>query len=142
MQLPDLSLLLIVIVFWAVYWVLRVSLFKPLGAILEGREAKTAAAQKALDEALSRHAGTLEEVDARLTQARRDALAAREASRQQASARRAATLEEAKARARAESADAVALLDKSVAAAREELSRGIAAVAAEIASSALGRKVA
>ena len=142
MQLPDLSLLLIVIVFWAVYWILRVFLFGPLGAILVGREAKTAAAQKALDEALSRHAGTLEEVENRLTQARREALAAREAARQQASTRRSATLDGAKAKARAESAAAVALLDKSVAAAREELARGVGAVAAEIASGALGRKVA
>ena len=142
MQLPDLSLLLIVIVFWAVYWILRVFLFGPLGAILKGREAKTAAAQKALDEALSRHAGTLDEVEKRLTQARREALAAREGSRQQAGVRRAAALDEAKSKARAESVAALALLDKSIAAAREELSRGVAAVASEIASGALGRKVA
>jgi len=141
MQLPDLSLLLIVIVFWAVYWILRVFLFKPLGAILQGREAKTAAAQKALDEALSRHAGTLADVESRLTQARREAVAAREAARQKAGVRRTAALDEAKTKARAESAAALAVLDQSIAAAREELSRGVAAVASEIATGALGRKV-
>ena len=52
MTLPDLSLLLIMVLFWATYAVLRAWVFKPLGGILEEREKKTATATDALAKAL------------------------------------------------------------------------------------------
>ena len=39
MQLPDLSLILVVVIFWAAYVVLRRFLLTPLGAVLAAREA-------------------------------------------------------------------------------------------------------
>ena len=38
MQLPDLSLILVVVIFWAAYVVLRRFLLTPLGAVLAARE--------------------------------------------------------------------------------------------------------
>lgn len=142
MQLPDLSLLLIVVIFWGVYWILRVFLFRPLGTILEEREAKAAGAEKALESAIERRTGTLADVENRLTAARRDAMATRETVRQQVGQRRQELLDATRGRSRTESVEALARLEREAEAARTELARGAAAVAAEIATLALGRKVA
>ena len=142
MQLPDLSLLLIMALFWATYAALRAWVFKPLGAILEEREKKTATATDALSKALENEKETLASIDRRLTEARREALAARQASRNAANAKRQALLDGARENARLAAAAAQAKLDAEVASAREELARNVRATAGEIASLALGRSVA
>jgi F-type H+-transporting ATPase subunit b len=142
MQLPDLSLLLVMVVFWATYAVLRVSVFTPLGKILEEREAATAAASGALEAAVERERETLAAVEQKLTGARRDAMAAREAARQKAAARRQEIVDRARDDARGAAEEFQKKIDAEAATAREELRRGASAVAAEIAELALGRKVA
>ncbi|MGA7992686.1 MAG: hypothetical protein WCC53_14710 [Thermoanaerobaculia bacterium] len=142
MQLPDLSLLLIMALFWATYAVLRAFVFKPLGAILREREEKTESATDALTKAVENEKETLADIDRRLTEARREALAARQAARNAANAKRQALLDETREKARLAAAAAQAKLDVEVAAARAELARNVRATAAEIASLALGRRVA
>ncbi|HEX7580395.1 MAG TPA: hypothetical protein VF580_10370 [Thermoanaerobaculia bacterium] len=142
MQLPDLSLLLVMAVFWATYAVLRVFVFTPLGRILGEREAATAAAAGALEAAVARERETLAAVDEKLTAARRAAMSAREAARQGASARRQGIVEAAREDARVSAKEYQKKLDAEVAAAREELRRGASVIAGEIAELALGRKVA
>ncbi len=142
MQLPDLSLLLVMALFWATYAVLRVFVFKPLGAILEEREKKGMTATEALAQALENEKETLAAIDGRLTEARREALAARQASRNAASAKRQALLDEAREKARLAASAAQAKLDAEVAAARAELAKNVRATAGEIASLALGRRIA
>ncbi|HSB63830.1 MAG TPA: ATP synthase F0 subunit B [Thermoanaerobaculia bacterium] len=142
MQLPDLSLLLVMAIFWATYAVLRVFILKPLGGILEGRERTVAGATEALAGMLEKEKETLLDIDARLTQARREALAARQAARSEANAKRQAILEATQEKARRLAADAQARLEKDVAAARSELARNARATAVEIASGALGRRIA
>jgi F-type H+-transporting ATPase subunit b len=142
MQLPDLSLLVIMVLFWATYAVLRAWVFRPLGAILDEREKKAATATAALAQALENEKETLASIDRRLTQTRREALAARQASRDAANARRQALLDEAREKARLAGAAAQAKLDADVAAARAELAKNVRATAGEIASLALGRRIA
>jgi F0F1-type ATP synthase membrane subunit b/b' len=142
MQLPDLSLFVIMAVFWATYVVLRAFVFTPLGKILEEREKSTASAAAALEAAIARERETLAAVDEKLTEARRAAMQAREAARQEASARRQAAVDEAREKARASADEFQKKLEAEAVAAREELRRGASALAAEIASTALGRKVA
>jgi F-type H+-transporting ATPase subunit b len=142
MQLPDLSLLLVMAIFWATYAVLRVFILKPLGRILEGRERAVAEATAALAGMLEQEKDTLLGIDKRLTEARREALAARHAARGEANAKRQVILEAAQEKARRAAADARARLEKDVAAARAELARSARATAAEIASRALGRRIA
>jgi F-type H+-transporting ATPase subunit b len=142
MQLPDLSLLLVMVLFWATYAVLRAWVFKPLGGILEAREDAAATATAALSSALEKEKETLADIDRRLTEARREALAARQAARAKANAERQALLEASREKARASLAAASAKLEGEVAAARGELAKGVRATAAEIASRALGRRVA
>jgi F-type H+-transporting ATPase subunit b len=142
MQLPDLSLLLVMVIFWATYAVLRFFILKPLGGILEGRERTVQEATAALTEMLDKEKETLAGIDKRLTDARRDALAARKAARGEANAKRQAILEAAREKARRAAAEAQARLEKDVAAARAELARTARATAVEIASRALGRRIA
>ena len=142
MQLPDLSLLLVMVIFWATYVVLRVFVLKPLGSILEERERTIAGATAALSAALDQEKETLDGIDRRLTEARREALAARHAARADANAKRQAMLEDARTKARAAVAEAQAKLDREVGAARVELGKNARTTAAEIASVALGRRIA
>ena len=142
MQLPDLSLLLVMVIFWATYVVLRVFVLKPLGSILEERERTIAGATAALSAALDQEKETLDGIDRRLTEARREALAARHAARADANAKRQAMLEDARTKARAVVAEAQAKLDREIGAARVELGKNARTTAAEIASVALGRRIA
>jgi F0F1-type ATP synthase membrane subunit b/b' len=142
MQLPDLSLLLVMVIFWATYVVLRVFVLKPLGSILEERERTVVGATAALSAALDQEKETLAGIDRRLTEARREALAARQAARADANAKRQAILEDARAKARAAVAEAQAKLDGQIGVARSELEKNARTTAAEIASIALGRRIA
>jgi F-type H+-transporting ATPase subunit b len=142
MQLPDLSLLLIMVLFWATYAVLRAFVFKPLGAILDGREKKTATATDVLAKALENEKETLASIDRRLTETRREALAARQAARNDANATRQALLDEVREKARLAASAAQAKLDAEVVAARVELAKNVRTTAGEIASLALGRRIA
>ena len=142
MQLPDLSLLLIMALFWATYAVLRAWVFRPLGTILEEREAKAATATEALAKALENEKETLASIDRRLTQTRREALTARQASRDEANAKRQVVLDGAREKSRLAAAAAQARLDAEVAAARAELAKNVRTTAGEIASLALGRRIA
>ena len=142
MQLPDMSLLLVLIIFWATYLVLRTFLLSPLGAVLAERERRVEAARAAADAALERQREVAADLDRRLTEARREALAHRDAVRAAAGERRQALLDDARDRARAAANDAQARIDAEAVAARTQLGAEAKALAAEIAAYALGRKVA
>lgn len=142
MQLPDLSILLVMAIFGATFLVLKTFVFRPLGSILEEREARLEEAESALEKMLRREAEVVAELDQKLTSARREVLAAREASRLEAAAERQQTLETARERARVTVVTAQAQLEREIVATREELRRSTEAMARDIASQTLGRKVA
>jgi F0F1-type ATP synthase membrane subunit b/b' len=141
-QLPDLSLVAVAALFWATYWVLRQTVFRPLGGIFEEREMKVASATDALSKALEKEKETLADIDRRFTEARREAMAGKDTARTQAGARRQEALDAAREKARAAAADAQRGLDAEVAAARDQLRHEAYAMATEIASRTLGRKIA
>ncbi len=141
-QLPDLSLVVVAALFWATYWVLRQTVFRPLGGILEGREKTIATATAAVARALESEKEKLAEIDRRLTEARRAAMAGKEAIRQEAARKRQELLDAARDRSRASVADAQRSLDAEVASLRGQLRSEASALAAEIASRALGRRLA
>ena len=143
MQLPDLSLFLVVIIFWATYVVLRKFLLSPLGAVLAERERRVEDARAASEAALERQREVAADLDRRLTEARREALAHREAVRAAAGERRQTLLDEAREKARAVAAEAQARLDRTPRSPRASSSAPTRKrIAAEIATYALGRKVA
>ncbi len=141
-QLPDLSLLVIAALFWATYWVLRQKVFKPLGGILDGRERAISSASSALTKALESEKETLAEIDRRMTEARRQAMAAKDATRQAAARRRQELLDAAREKARGWMTEAQRGLDTDIASAREQLRLQASALGAEIASRVLGRRIA
>ena len=142
MQLPDLSLFVIMAIFWVAYFGFRAFVFKPLGAILDERETRTEGARAALTALLEKERETLAEVDRRLTGARREAVAEREKLRAELNVRRQAVLDKAREDAGKAIAEAQAKVDAAVAASREELRATSTDLAREIASQALGRRVA
>ncbi len=142
MQLPDLSLILVVVIFWAAYVVLRKFLLAPLGAVLSARERRVEDARAAAEAALERQREVAADLDRRLTEARREALAHRDAVRATAGERRQAILDDAREKARSAAAEAQGRLERDALAAREQLGAEAKAIAAEIANYALGRKVA
>lgn len=142
MQLPDLSLLLVALLFWACYWVLRVFLFRPLGAILSDREKAVADAEAALQATLEREREELARIDARFTEERRALLASRDAARAESAKTREAALEAARAGARQEALAGASALEAEVAAARRTLEADARAMAADLATRVLGRRVA
>lgn len=142
MQLPDLSLFLVAIIFWATYLVLRKFLLTPLGRVLAEREQTVEEARSAAEKALERQRETVADLDRRLTEARREALAHREAARAAAAERRQAILDEAREKTRLAAVEAQSRLDAEARAAREKLADEARVIAAEIAAYALGRKVA
>jgi F0F1-type ATP synthase membrane subunit b/b' len=141
-QLPDLSLLAVAALFWATYWILRQTVFRPLGGILDGRERAVSTASASLARVLESEKETLAEIDRRLTETRREAMVGKDATRQAAARRRQELLDAAREKARAAAAEAQRALDADVARAREQLGRETKALAVEIASGALGRRLA
>ncbi|MEO6326262.1 MAG: hypothetical protein ABIT01_00080 [Thermoanaerobaculia bacterium] len=142
MQLPDLSLLVVMVIFWATHFVLKAFVFKPLGAILSEREARVSSAEALLEQTLLRERDVLAQLDVQLTTARREALAAREAARVEAAAERQVVLDDAREKARVAVQAAQARLETDITKTREELRRGAGETAREIASQTLGRMVA
>jgi len=142
MQLPDLSLFLVVLIFWATYVVLRKFLLSPLGDVLAERERRVEESRLASENALERQREVAADLDRRMTEARRETLAHREAVRAAAAERRQAILDEAREKARVAAVEAQARLEREVLSAREQLGAEAREIAGEIASYALGRKVA
>ena len=142
MQLPDLSLVVVMAIFWATYWVLRLSVFKPIGGILEEREHRAHRSAEALRLALEKEREAVAEIDRRLNETRREVLTSREAARAAANQKRQEILDRARSEAQRTVAEAQARIDASVASSREELRGSAEAIAREIASATLGRKVA
>lgn len=142
MQLPDLSLLLVMVVFWATYFVLRASVFRPLGAILAEREKTVKDASGALGAAVARRDESLADLDRRLTDARREAMAVREAARARVARKRADLLEASREEARKATQESQLKLESEIGRARAELEASARETAVELASFVLGRKVA
>ncbi|HEV8268592.1 MAG TPA: hypothetical protein VGR00_10175 [Thermoanaerobaculia bacterium] len=142
MQLPDLSLLAVMVLFWATFFVLKTFLFRPLGDILRERDEAAARATQALETALAREREALQTIDQKMTEARRAALALHESVRAEAATARQSALDAARDGARRTVAAGDEKLSAEVAAARRDLEGAAKSTAQEIAGLALGRKVA
>ncbi len=142
MELPDLSLLLVIAVFWATFHVLKAFVFKPLGGILREREENVEGARALLQKSLEREHEALEDIERRLVESRREALLLRDAARAEGNAKKQRTLEETREAARVRLQAAQVKLENEIQAARAELRGNTTTLAAEIATATLGRKVA
>jgi F-type H+-transporting ATPase subunit b len=139
---PDVTLLYVMFAFIVSYAVMKRFLFRPLGAILEERDEEEATAARIHADSLRELESAVAEGEARLAQARREALKARETLRGEGLAR----FEELLSRARDEAAAAVDAATRAIEAdaarAAAELPARSRALAVELAEKILGRKLA
>lgn len=142
MQLPDLSLLLVMAIFWATYFIFQRFVFTPLGHILEERDKDVEKSTAALASALEQEHAAQVEADTRLTEARRETMSLREARRQAVAARRQAMADEAREAARRRLQELDKKLSAEIAAARKDLGESAPVLAAEITSAVTGRRAA
>jgi F-type H+-transporting ATPase subunit b len=139
---PDVTLLYVMFAFIVSYAVMKRFLFVPLGGILEERDEEERTATRIHADSLRELERAVEEGEARLAAARREALKARETLRGEGLAR----FEELLSRARDEAAAAVEAAARTIetdaARAAAELPSRSRALAVELAEKILGRKLA
>jgi F-type H+-transporting ATPase subunit b len=138
---PNLSLLLIMVCFWAVFALVATQLVRPLGALLEERHRRVregadrlAAAQRESQEALQRCERALVAASSQAQQERASVRAAGEAARR-------AKLEAARAAGQQRLAQLSAELEQATLQARTELRARSRELAAQLAERLLGRGV-
>ena len=138
---PNLSLLAIVAIFIANYWVVRRFFLQPINQVLEARETETKTAESLYEEAIARFQDATSKTEAQLLAAKREAAHVREQYRAEASAHRQQVLEKTGAEAKSIVGEADAKLQSDVAAAREKIVRESESLARLAAERILGRAV-
>jgi F-type H+-transporting ATPase subunit b len=138
---PDISLLVIMLIFLANYFVVRKYFFQPVNAILTERETEVRSAEAGYEQSLARFREATENLETRVQQARREGSAVREQHRAEASGRRAEIIDRTRAEADEITAEANQQIGADVAVARERIvveSEQLARAAAEM---IIGRKI-
>jgi len=139
---PDVTLLYVMFAFVVSYAVLNRFLFRPLGAILEQREEEERAAAKIHGESVRELQRAIAEGEARLAQARREALKERETLRAEGLARFERELGEARQGASVSVEAASRTIEAEARKAAAELPGRSRDLAVELAEKILGRKLA
>jgi F0F1-type ATP synthase membrane subunit b/b' len=134
----DASILVIMVIFWITYLILRFSFFKPIVALLDEREGRVTTAQQTWEEAHASTQKRLDEERALLGDARRKAMAARADRRREAQERRLQILAEVKKAVQQELGEASSALQSQVRSERQVLDQHSRALADEIVRRLLG----
>ena len=138
---PDLSLLAVMAIFLATYFVVSRFFVRPIAAVLDAREGETRSALEIYETAMARFNEATAKMEERLHIAKREAGEVRERFRAEAGAHRAALLEKTNTEAEKIISEADAQLGRDVAAARERIVRESDALARLAAERILGRPV-
>lgn len=136
---PNLSLLFIMLCFWAVFFVVSSQIVKPLGRVLDEREALLRGAHQRLDEARSAFEAAVTRSEKELALASTEATRERAAMRAEGEATRRARLDAARERSQQTLASLGRDLDQASAEARAGLRATTEQLARELASRLLGR---
>lgn len=138
---PNLSLLAIMAIFIANYWVVRKFFLQPINNVLEARETETKSAERLYEEALARFNEATSDAEAKLHIAKREAASVRESFRGEAGAYRTQVLERTGSEARTIVSEADTKLSADVAEARTKIVTESEALARLAAERILGRPV-
>jgi F0F1-type ATP synthase membrane subunit b/b' len=133
------SLLVMMGIFWAVYWILRISFFTPVMNLLEKRQATISDAQGTYDSAVATTDDKLEEEHVRLTEARTQAMASRDQERREAQAKRQEQLDTAKAEIQERLSIAAKELENQVGIEKQSLEQQADQIAGTMVERLLGR---
>jgi len=131
---PDLSLLVIMAIFIAQYFVVRKFFLEPLNNVMTERQSEITTAAARHEDALARFNEATSEMEAKVGEAKKQGGAIREGLRAEATASRNATLAKTREEAEGIVSKADAELEASVAAARQKIeneSESLARLAAE-----------
>jgi F-type H+-transporting ATPase subunit b len=142
LQLPNVSMLLILAIFFATLWVLNRFLFGPVTAILDERASEADTAARSLSDAEAKFRAAAEKIENELSLARREALKIREENRAEGHRQRDVEVDAAKK----EAADRLHAASEDLALrarqAREELPGRISSIVSTLVEKILGRKAA
>jgi len=138
---PDLSLLAIMAIFVATYFVVKTFFVRPIVAIIDAREHETRSALEIYEAAMARFNEATAKMEERLHLARREAGDVRERFRAEAAEHRQALIERTNAEADKVVSEADAQLSRDVATARETIVRESESLARLAAERILGRPV-
>jgi F0F1-type ATP synthase membrane subunit b/b' len=142
LQAPNVSMLLILAIFFAVLWLLNRFIFRPVGAILDERERDSTTASQTYAEALAEFQAAADKIEADLSLARREALKLREERRAEGMHLRSGKIEQVKAETAEKLSGASADLEQHSRKIVADLPVRVAALAQLLAEKILGRKVA
>lgn len=139
---PDWSLLVILAIFIANYFVVRAFFLKPINSVLVAREQEILGAEAVFEESMARFHEATSEMEARLIEARRKGSSIREARRSEAAATRSELIAETRQKAEGLTENAEQNLRADVVTAREKIERESEALARLAAEKILGRQLA
>ena len=142
LQVPNVSMVLILAIFFAILWLLNRFVFRPISAIVDERERESRVAAKAYSEAVAEFGAAVEKIEAQLSLARREALKLREDRRAEGMKLRSEKIEQMKAETAKKIESASAELDRDSRSVAAEMPGRITALAETLAEKILGRKVA
>lgn len=138
---PDLSLLVIMAIFIANYFVVRKFFLRPINEILNWRDEQVRSADKIYEESLARFEEATADVESRLTASKREASKLREEKRAEAMAIRNDLIGKARGEADRAVADAEGKITAEVSAARTTIERDSEQLARLAAERIVGRKI-
>jgi F0F1-type ATP synthase membrane subunit b/b' len=138
---PDLSLLVIMVIFWLNYVVVRKFFLQPINSVMEQREHETKTAEQIYEESLGRFNEATSKMEAELHTARREATQVRDKFRAEAAEHRNAIIEKTSAQAKATVGEAEQQLEKDVDVARNRIKTESESLARMAAERILGRAV-
>lgn len=139
---PDWSLLMIMAIFVANYFVVRRFFLEPVNRVLNERQQDLQSAEAVYEESMNRFHEATSEMEAKIQEARRRGVEVREARRQEAAKYRSELLDKTRGEAEAAAESAEADLKKDVETAREKIVRESDALARLAAEKILGRNIA
>ncbi|HKB71102.1 MAG TPA: hypothetical protein VKH46_09680 [Thermoanaerobaculia bacterium] len=142
LQAPNVSLILILAIFFATLWVLNRFLFRPVSAILDERHAEAEVSARSLAEAEEKFRAAAAKIETELSLARREALKIREENRAEGRRLREEQVEAAKQETAARLEAASAELEAQARRAREELPSRVSTIVSALVEKVLGRKAA
>jgi F0F1-type ATP synthase membrane subunit b/b' len=139
--MPDLSLLVVMAIFIAEYFVVKHFFLQPINEVLESRETEARSAQEIYEQALARFQEATSQVEQRLHEAKGEAAKVRDKFRIEASAHRATVVERTMSEATKLVDDAGSRLKRAAAEARDKIVRDSESLARLAAERILGRPI-
>jgi F0F1-type ATP synthase membrane subunit b/b' len=142
MSPPDLSLIFVMVCFWATLWIVHRFLIRPVGTVIGERRRRIDGAQQEWSAKNEEYLAAVSRIEEKVSAAARDAAGIRADARQRAMDSRQAALDQARARADERLLAVLDTLDRDAEEARTDLRNRAEELARLLASRLLGRKLA